>query len=105
MLLKQGFDFNLTTITWRTDGSFLDFYDSLNNIEGNILSLYSAYGIAPSGWVIPVTSWTYDMPFSYVDTNRMEGNLLALYNLIGGSIAELVFCGQSLAICGLGWYN
>ncbi|SPF53382.1 conserved hypothetical protein [Candidatus Desulfosporosinus infrequens] len=96
---------SLTTITNRSDGSFLDFYDSLNRIEGNILVLYNCYNVAPSGWIAPKTTWTYDQPFSYIDTNRMEGNELALYNMVNSIIQEYVFCGQSLTICGLGWQN
>ena len=100
-----GFNLNLTTITNRADGSFLDFYDSLNRIEANILALFNCYCVAPTGWVTPKTTWTYDMPFSYVDTNRMEGNELGLYNMLNGILQEYPVCGQGLAICGLGWYN
>ena len=100
-----GYNLALTTITSRADGSYLDFYDSLNRIEGNLLALYACYSVAPSGWLTPKTTWTYDQPFSYNDTNRMEGNELALYNMVNGIIQEFVMCGQSLAICGLAWQN
>lgn len=100
-----GYNVGLTTITSRSDGSYLDFYDSLNRIEGNILALYACYGVSPSGWIIPKTTWTYDMPLSFNDTNRMEGNELALYNQVSGIIQEYLVCGQGLAICGLGWRN
>jgi len=100
-----GYNVALTTITNRIDGSTLDFYDSLNRIEGNILSLYACYNVAPLGWIAPKTTWTYDQPFSYIDTNRMEGDELALYNMVNGIIQEYVACGQSLTICGLGWQN
>ncbi|SPF51247.1 conserved hypothetical protein [Candidatus Desulfosporosinus infrequens] len=105
LLQKRGYTLNLTTITNRTDGSTLDFYDSLNRIEGNILALFNCYGIAPPGWITPKTTWTFNQPFSYVDTNRIEGNELALYNLVTGAMVESLFCGQNLAICGLGWHN
>jgi len=105
LLQTCGYNLSLATITSRSDGSTLDFYDSINRIEGNILALFSCYGVAPPGWIAPKTSWTYDQPFSYVDPNRMESNELALYNQINGIIQEYVYCGQDLAICGLGWQN
>jgi hypothetical protein len=100
-----GYTVPMTTVTSRSDGSYLDFYDSINRIEGNILALYACYGIAPAGWITPKTTWTYDQPFSFTDTNRMEGNELALYNMVSGIIQEYVVCGQSLVICGLTWNN
>jgi hypothetical protein len=100
-----GYTVALTTVTSRADGSYLDFYDSINRIEGNILALYACYSITPSGWITPKTTWTFDQSFSFADTNRMEGNTLALYNLVNGIIQEYVVCGQSLAICGLTWNN
>ncbi len=105
LLQTCGFNLSLTTITNRVDGSTLDFYDSLNRIEGNILALYACYGVAPSGWITPKTTWTYDQPISYADTNRMEGDELALYNMVNGIVQEYVVCGQGLTICGLGWHN
>lgn len=100
-----GYNLTLTTVTNRADGSYLDFYDSLNRIEANILAVYNCYAIAPPGWVTPITTWTYDQSISYVDTNRMEGDELGLYNMVNGIIQEVPFCGQGLQICGLGWYN
>jgi len=105
LLITCGITVSLTTVTSRADGSYLDFYDSLNRIEGNILALYAAYNVAPAGWVVPKTTWIYDQPFSYVDTNRMENNTLGLYNQVNGIIQEYVLCGQSLTICGLTWNN
>lgn len=105
LLQTCGYIVALTTVTSRADGTYLDFYDSINRIEGNILALYTCYSIAPSGWITPKTTWTFDQPFSFTDTNRMEGNTLALYNLVSGIIQEYVVCGQSLAICGLTWNN
>lgn len=100
-----GYNLTLTTITNRADGSYLDFYDSLNRIEGNILALFNCYAVAPPGWITPKVSWTFDMPISYADTNRMEGNETALYNMVNGIIQEYPVCGQGINICGLGWYN
>lgn len=104
LLATCGYTVSLTTITSR-DYSTLDFYDSLNRIEGNILALYNVYAVAPPGWIPPKTTWTYDEPFSYTDTNRTEGNELALYTMLNGIIQEYSVCGQSLAICGFSWYN
>ncbi|MDR3541071.1 MAG: hypothetical protein P4L69_08945 [Desulfosporosinus sp.] len=101
-----GYDVDMVTIVNRSDGSYLDFYDSLNRIEGNILALYNCYEVAPvEAWIAPVITWTYDLPFSYQDTNRMEGNELGLYNMLNGIIQEYTYCGQGFEICGLGWYN
>ena len=105
LLQTCGFSISLTTVTDRADGIYLDFYDSINRIEANILALYNCYSVAPPGWIAPKTTWSYDQPFSYVDTNRIEGNELALYNQISGIIQEYVVCGQGLNICGLGWQN
>ncbi len=105
LLQTCGFNISLTTITNRIDGSYLDFYDSINRIEGNIQILCNCYNAAPVGWITPKTTWFYDQAFSYADTNRMEGNELALYNQINGVIQEYVVCGQNLNICGMGWQN
>jgi spore cortex formation protein SpoVR/YcgB (stage V sporulation) len=92
-------------VTNRADGSYLDFYDSINRIEGNILTLYNSYGIAPVGWQTPKTNWSYDQQFSYKDTNRIEGNEQALYQMVNGIIQEYVVCGQSLNLCAMTWNN
>lgn len=105
LLRTCGYTLSLTTVINRSDGSYMDFYDSLNRIENNILAIYNCYAIAPTGWISPKTTWSYDEPLSYVDTNRIEGNELGLYNMLNGIIQEYPVSGQSLAICGLGWYN
>ena len=105
LLQTCGFNVSLSTITDRTDGSYLDFYDSVNRIENNMLTLYNCYAVLPPGWQTPKTTWSYDQSFSYQDTNRIEGNELVLYNLVNGIVQEYPVCGQSLAIAGLGWYN
>ena len=105
LLQTCGYAVNLTTVTNRSDGSYLDFYDSLNRIEGNIQTLYNCYAVPPVGWIAPKITWSYDQPFSYQDTNRMEGNELGLYNMLNGIIQEYPYCGQGFEICGLGWYN
>ncbi len=93
LLQACGFNPSLTTITNRADGSYLDFYDSLSRIEGNILALFNFYGFTPPGWITPKTNWTYDQSISYVDTNRMEGNELALYTLINNIISSFIYSG------------
>ena len=105
LLQTCGYNVVLTTITNRVDGSTLDFYDSLNRIEGNILALYNCFSSPPAGWVAPKTAWSYDQAFSFSDTNRIEGNELALYNQTNGIIQEYIVCGQGLAICGMVWQN
>jgi len=105
LLQTCGFNVVLTTITNRIDGSYLDFYDSINRIEANVLALYACYSVAPSAWIVPQIDWSYDMPFSFNDTNRIEGNELALFDQTSGIIQEYLVCGQGLAICGSGWQN
>lgn len=104
LLRTCGFTVTLTTVTSRAYTT-LDFYDSLNRMESNLLALYNCYHVAPPGWITPKTTWSYDQPFSYLDTNRMEGNEAALYNMVSGIIQDYPICGQSLNICGLGWRN
>ncbi|KLU65734.1 hypothetical protein DEAC_c23640 [Desulfosporosinus acididurans] len=104
LLFICGFSLSLVIVTTR-DYSTIDFYDSLNRIESNVQALVDCYGVAPANWIEPKTDWTFDVPFSNVDTNRMESNLNGLYQLVKSSVIEYPMCGQSLSICGLGWYN
>jgi hypothetical protein len=89
----------VTPITTRTVAS-LDFYDSLNRIENNIAILQQPLGYVPIGWIGPVTSWTYGMPFDYITANRLEQNIDSLYTNINNVITELRDCGSSNVICG-----
>jgi hypothetical protein len=92
-----------TTITSRTNLS-LDFYDSLNRIETNILillqTLLLSIGYMPSAWIPPVTNWTYDVPFDYNTPNRWEQNLNLIYAIFNNVITEYKYCGASNSVCG-----
>ena len=104
-LTRMGYSLSLAAqITNRTMSSF-DFYDSVNRIENNILLLEAGLGFTPTGWVTPIINWTYGAPFSYTDANRLEVNLNGMYNNINNINAEVLYAGQSLAICGYDWKN
>ena len=81
----------LTTILTR-DNSSIDFYDSLNRIENNILTLKNSLH-EPIEWVEPKTTWQSLDFFNYVDANRLEDNLLALYVLVNDIINYFKYCG------------
>lgn len=82
----------LTTVTDR-DMTRIEFYDSLNRIESNILALKNATH-QPLEWETPKTNWVsvYDQ-FDYVDANRLEKNLKELYNLANRIKDYLQHCG------------
>lgn len=69
-----------------------EFYDSLNRIEGNILTLGDTL-YKPDGWEQPKTNWRSGQPFDYRDANRLERNLYLLYVLILATIENLKYCG------------
>jgi len=100
LLNAQGYINALnTTITNRTNVN-LDFYDSLNRIEANILSLQQSLGYVPTGWITPVTAWTYDLPFDYNTANRWEQDVNLIYTTINNIVTEYIYCGAVNAICG-----
>jgi len=81
----------LDSVNTSRDNTSIEFYDSLNRIENNILA-FAIY--LPLVWVTPKTNWASLSNFDYSDANRLEGNLLALYNMINNIIAEFRYCGQ-----------
>jgi hypothetical protein len=80
-----------TEVTDRTNYS-LEFKDSLNRIERNILALKNAF-YEPLGWETPKTTWASLDAFSYVDANRLENNLANMKIMSERIIAEFEYCG------------
>lgn len=82
----------LTTIINRNNTN-IEFYDSLNRIENNILTIKNAT-YQPVNWITPVSDWKSLDIFDYSDANRLENNLLALYILINNIYNSLLYCGN-----------
>jgi hypothetical protein len=103
LLNSNGYKCTLgSTITNRTNVS-LDFYDSLNRIENNVSLLQQALGYLPAGWITPVTSWSYNMPFDFNTANRLENDIDFLYTMVNnisnyfnyaGQFGGTYYCGQ-----------
>lgn len=70
----------------------IDFYDSLNRIEGNIQTLADNF-YTPVGWDVPKTDWQSGKGFKYSDANRLEKNLFLLYELVTKTIDSMKYCG------------
>lgn len=86
----------LTVITNR-DMTAIEFFDSMNRIESNILALKNA-SYQPVDWITPKTDWvSVNEAFDYNDANRLETNLQALYMLLNSIIAYFKYAGQFYA--------
>ena len=79
-------------VTNRTNVT-LEYYDSLNRVESNILALKTAF-YEPLGWITPKTDWVSLQAFDNIDANRLESNLLALKTMTDNVIAEFEYCGS-----------
>ena len=84
------------TVITNRDNTNIDFYDSLNRIENNILTLKNA-SYEPAGFIQPKTDWESLQGFSYIDANRLELNLLLLYILVNAIKGGLLHCGAFYA--------
>lgn len=78
--------------TTRTETS-VEFADSLNRLEENILTLGQKLGF-PQDFITPVTSWNYNMPFGFNDANRLEKNLVLLNIYILSRLDYYPYPGQ-----------
>ena len=74
------------------DMTAIEFFDSLDRVEGNILVLRNA-SYQPPGWITPVTNWASRDPFDYTDANRLESNLQALHSLINNIKSSFKYSG------------
>lgn len=86
----------LEAIVTNRDNTFIEFNDSLNRVERNILALMNA-SYEPPGWLIPKTDWVSLTSFDYKAANRLESNLLAIYYLINNIIASFRYSGTFCA--------
>lgn len=75
------------------DNTSIEFADSMNRIESNILALKNA-SYQPNDWQTPKTNWIALDPFGYKDANRLEKNLLLLYTLTKSIAAYFQYCGN-----------
>jgi hypothetical protein len=71
----------------------IEFANSLNRIENNILRLKETFPntalFEPSK-----TDWTHDMPFDFADAIRLEKGLYDMYYAIENNISTIPYCGQ-----------
>jgi hypothetical protein len=83
------------TNTTRTE-STIEFADSLNRIETNILRLILTF---PNTTIFQEmkTDWTHDVPFDFSDANRLEKNLYDMYYNIENNISNIPYCGEIIA--------
>lgn len=82
----------LTIVTNRTQSS-VEFSDSLNRIENNILTLSQNLDNRVE-IENPKTDWSYNLPFAFNDANRLERNLEVIYNYIVLNQANIPYAGQ-----------
>jgi hypothetical protein len=83
------------TVTNR-DETRIEFADSLNRIETNILRLKLTF---PETYVFnpSKTEWTHDMPFSFADARRLEQDLYDMWYRIENNISNIPYAGQLYA--------
>lgn len=96
-----GYNITLATSILNRDMFYLDFWDSLNRIEGNILAIQQSLSYVPLGWIAPVTNWYYNMPFDFNTANRWQIDINSLFVNINNIITELIYCGAPNTICGM----
>lgn len=87
----RGEPVTITVITNR-DKIRIEFYDSLNRIEGNIQTLADLF-FEPGGWIEPKTNWQSGQPFDWKDANRLERNLALLHDLLLKAFESYKYCG------------
>lgn len=85
----------ITTVTNRTETS-IEFADSLNRIENNILQLKLTFPNTAL-FEFSKTDWVHDTPFDFSDANRLERNLYDMFYAIEANISNIPYCGQIIA--------
>lgn len=78
------------------DMTKIEFFDSLNRIEGNIQTLADLF-FEPVGWIEPKTNWQSGQPFDWRDANRLERNLALLHDLLLKAFESYKYCGTFYA--------
>ena len=78
------------------DETTIEFADSLNRIETNILRLKLTF---PETYLFnsSKTDWTYDSPFTFVDARRLEQDLYNMWYRIENNISYIPYAGQLYA--------
>lgn len=91
----RGENVPITIVTNRTETS-IEFADSLNRIETNILNLKLTFP-NPDLFEESKTDWVHDTPFDFSDANRLERNLYDMYYNIEANISNIPYCGELIA--------
>jgi hypothetical protein len=78
------------------DVKTIEFADSLNRIEQNILRLKLTF---PESYIFNLskTNWTHDQPFNFVDARRLEQDLYNMWYRIENNISNIPYCGTVIA--------
>jgi hypothetical protein len=78
------------------DVKTIEFADSLNRIEQNILRLKLTF---PETYIFNLskTNWTHDQPFNFVDARRLEQDLYNMWYRIENNITNIPYCGTVIA--------
>lgn len=87
---------SLDGVTKNRNEITVEFADSLNRIETNILRLILTFP-NNSRFQDPKTDWTHDMPFDFADAIRLEKNLYDMYYSIENNISTIPYCGTVIA--------
>jgi hypothetical protein len=78
------------------DETSIEFADSLNRIERNILRLKLTF---PETYIFnpSKTDWEQDTPFSFADARRLEQDLYDMWYRIENNISNIPYAGQLYA--------
>lgn len=74
----------------------IEFAESLNRIETNILRLKLTF---PETYIFnsSKTDWTYNEVFDFVDARRLEQDLYNMWHRIENNISNIPYCGMTVA--------
>ena len=91
----RGENVPIDIVTNRSE-SHIEFADSLNRIENNILQLKLTFPNTAL-FEFSKTDWVHDTPFDFSDANRLERNLYDMFYAIEANISNIPYCGQIIA--------
>lgn len=83
----------LGTVVVDRDNTTIEFYDSLNRLEGNVQSICNNF-YTPPNFQGTNTNWRSGQYFDFKEATRLENNLLLLFYLIQNTINAFVYCNQ-----------
>lgn len=83
----------LGTVIADRDKTSIEYFDSLNRLEGNIQSICDSFYIPPN-FLGSNTNWRSGQYFDFNEANRLENNLLLLFNLVQNTLNAFVYCNQ-----------